>query len=282
MHPRRLIQLADAMHLTRWSDGRPRVPILLYHMIVRAGEQADPAMAVSQPRFDQQLAALTEAGYACVSLDRLVAYVRDEQPVPARSFVLTFDDGFLSTYRLAWPVLRRYGMTATVFLVSDRVGAQSEWMRVEPSGPQLLMGPAQIREMQCGGIDFASHGRTHAHLTQLNDAALVDELAGSRRRLAALIGREVRTLGYPHGEWDARVRSAAERAGYTAAVSVVAGWNRPGTDLLALRRLVVTGRDTPHALLLKMILGEHRLCWHGMGRKLAQMIWRRATKPLAP
>ena len=270
------------MRLTRWSDGRPRVPILLYHMIVRAGERADPAMAVSQSRFDRQLAVLGEAGYTCLSLDRLVAYVRDGQPVPARSFVLTFDDGFLSTYRLAWPVLRRHGMTATVFLVSDRVGAQSEWMRVEPSGPQLLMGPEQIREMRSGGIDFASHGRTHAHLTSLDDAALGDELAGSRRQLAALIGREVRTLGYPHGEWDARVRSAAEQAGYTAAVSVMAGWNHPGTDLLALRRLVVTGRDTPHTLLLKMILGEHRLCWHRAAWQLARTACRRATKSFAP
>lgn len=274
--------LADLARLTRWPDGRPRVPILLYHMIVRPGEQTDAAMAVSQTRFDEQLACLTEAGYTCISLVRVIAYIRDGERVPDRSFVITFDDGFLDTYRLAWPVLRRRGMTATVFLVGDLIGGLSEWMRVEPSGPQLLMGADQIREMNASGIDFGSHGRRHARLTDLDDAALDEELLSSRHRLSELLGHEVREFGYPYGRFDDRVRAATARAGYTAAVSVMAGHNNPRTDPLALRRVLVSGRDTGAGLLAKMVLGQHTLrlgALAGPVRRAARKLSRGSRSP---
>jgi len=270
VRPGRLIKLADAMRLTHWPDGRPRVPVLLYHSVVRPDESADPSAAVCQARFDRQLGFLSEAGYTCISLDSLVAYVRNGQTVPARSFVITFDDGFLDTYRLAWPVLQRHAMKATVFVASDLIGSQAEWMRIEPSGPQLLMGPDHIRRMHADGADFASHGCTHPHMTALADAALADELARSRARISELLGQEIRTLAYPYGQFDGRVRAAAARAGYDAAVSVVAGGNHPGTDPLALRRIVVTGRDTGASLLLKMILGVHVLRPHTVGAHISR------------
>ncbi len=282
MHPRKLIKLADASRLTRWPDGAPRVPVLLYHRMARSGEQIDPAAAVSQTRFDRQLGYLADAGYMCISLDRLIGYVRNGQPVPNRSFVITFDDGFLDTYRLAWPVLRRRGMPATVFLVSDRIGKTSEWMQTEPSGPQLLMGADHIRRMHAGGVDFGSHGCAHWDMTALNETALSDELVRSRARLSELLGHEVRTLAYPYGRFETRERLFAARAGYTAAASVVAGWNHPGTDPLALRRIVVSGRDTGMSLLVKMVLGEHMVRWHRLSARMARAAWAGAANRLLP
>ncbi len=276
MHPQRLISLADAARLTHWPDDLPRVPILLYHRILRPGETGDPRMTVPQDRFEQQLTHLAEAGYTCVPLSALVDYVRNAAQVPPRSFAVTFDDGFLDTYRLAWPVLQRHAITATVFLVADRIGGQSEWMRVEPWGPQLLMDREQILEMQEGGIEFGSHGLTHAHLTRLDPDAISEELQTSRARLGDLLGREVTTFAYPYGEWDTRVRESVERAGYRAAASVLAGWNHPGTDPLALRRIVVSGSDSGQALLLKMLLGDHRFRW----RSLAVLLGRAAARRL--
>ena len=273
MRAKRLIKLADALRLTRWPDGGPRIPILLYHRVTRPADRralADPGVAVTQSRFDEQLAYLLEAGYTCIALDHLVAHVRDRRPLPQRSFVITFDDGFLDTYRLAWPVLERHRMTATVFLVSDLVGQSSEWARAEASGPQLLMGSDHVRRMQARGIDFGSHGRTHARLADLDDEALNDELARSRDDLANLLGREVTTLSYPFGRFDDRVREAAVRAGYTAAVSVTPGLNHTATDPFALRRIVVSGTDRGADLLVKMILGEHVLRWHRVGAHLGR------------
>jgi len=270
VRPGRLIKLADAMRLTHWPDGRPRVSVLLYHRIIRPDEYADPTAAVCQHRFDRQLGYLAEAGYTCVPLDSLIDYVRTGETVPARSFTITFDDGFLDTYRLAWPVLQRHAMTATVFLASDLIGKQAEWMRVEPSGPQLLMGADHVRRMHADGIDFASHGCTHPHMTALADGTLAGELARSRARISELLGQEIRTLAYPYGQFDDRVQAVAARAGYDAAASVIAGWNHPGTDPMALRRIVVTDRDSGALLLLKMILGVHVLRPHTVGAHIAR------------
>jgi len=247
----------------------------LYHRITRPGDPFDPPVAVPQTRFDRHLAGLLDAGYVCISLNHLIAHIRHGQPLPPRSFVITLDDGFLDTYRRAWPVLRRRGCTATVFLVADRIGQTSRWMQDEPSGPQLLMRADQIRDMQASGIDFGSHGCTHVPLTELDAPGLADELVRSRERLSELLGREVSTLAYPHGRFDARVRRAAEQAGYRAAVSVIAGWNHRATDLMVLRRIVVSGRDTETALLAKVILGEHRIRWRYLVRNLAREGMRR-------
>ncbi|MBN1341103.1 MAG: polysaccharide deacetylase family protein [Phycisphaerae bacterium] len=271
-----LIQLADAARLTRWADGLVRVPVLLYHMIIRPGLPADPEMAVPQDRFSEQLTCLADAGCACISLDRLIRHVLHGEPVPPRSFAITFDDGFLDTYRLAWPVLQRRGMTATVFLVSDLMDKLSEWMRVEPSGPQLLMGCEHVREMHQAGIGFGSHGRRHVDLTCLDDDELADELCTSRQVISGLLREDVRVLAYPFGRFNARVRSAAARMGYAAALSVRGGWNRRGTDPLALRRIVVSGRDTGTNLLIKIILGEHRIRWHAATARLTRTLLFRA------
>jgi len=259
MGSRWLINAAEALRMTRWPDNHTRVPILLYHAIVRPGEVADPSVAVSQSRFDEHLLGLEEAGYSCISLNHLVAYLEGRQSVPSRCYVLTFDDGFLNTYRLAWPVLVRRKCPATVFLVVDLIGRVSEWTRPERSGPQLMLGADQILRMQAAGIDFASHGCTHSRLTDLGPAALSHELAESRKRLSELLGRNVTTLAYPYGGQNVQVREAARRAGYTAAVSVMAGWNHPGPDPMAMRRIIVSGRDSPNAVLAKTLIGDHRI-----------------------
>jgi len=110
-------------------------------------------------------------------------------------------------------------------------------------------------------------------MTALTDGTLADELARSRARISELLGQEIRTLAYPYGQFDDRVQAAAARAGYDAAASVVAGWNHRGTDPMALRRIVVTGRDSGALLLLKMILGVHVLRPHAAGARIARGVY---------
>ncbi len=264
----------DRMRLMRWTDDRPRVPILLYHLIQRSGPVADPSMAVPQRRFDEQLAWLSEAGFQALTLSRVVDYVRGGRAVPPRSFALTFDDGFLSTYRLARPVLVRLGMPAAVFLVSNLLGKQGEWMHDEPSGPQLLMNADQVLVMRDEGFEFGSHGCTHTRMTRLDASTLTAELVRSREQLSRLLEREVETVAYPHGATDARVVRAARRAGYTSGLSVTAGWNHPQTDLMRLRRIVVTAHDTGASLLMKMILGRHAPRGHEVMAELGRTVVR--------
>lgn len=274
--PKRLMRWIDRARLLRWPDERPRVPVLLYHIVQRSGRLIDPSMAVCQRRLDEQLRFLSEAGFRCLPLSRVLAYVRDGEAAPERSFAITFDDGFLSTYRVARPVLSRYGMTATVFLVSNLVGKQAEWMRSEPSDVQLLMTADQVQRLRDEGYEFGSHGCTHTPMTALDDATLSTELVRSGEQLGRLLGDKVATVAYPHGAVDERVREAARQAGYTAGASVVAGWNHPGIDPMMLRRIVVRGRDTGASLVMKMVLGRHTLTAHQLMAEAGRAVLRRS------
>ena len=95
----------------------------------------------------------------------------------------------------------------------------------------------QAREMEAAGVEIASHTLTHPILTQVGEAQLDSELRESRLKLEAELRRPVDLFCYPNGDGDARIRLAAKRAGYRAAVTIEEGFNEKPCDLLALRRV---------------------------------------------
>jgi peptidoglycan/xylan/chitin deacetylase (PgdA/CDA1 family) len=231
----------------------------MYHRVGAAANAWERKYCVAPERFAAQMDALAAQGLRAVPLQELLAWL-DGGPAPAPgSFVLTFDDGFAGVHEHALPVLERHGWPFTVFLVSDLIGQRDEWTRAEnPSGTtHSLLDAPTIRAMQARGVDFQSHTRSHASLPALNDTALADQLAGSRAALGALLGHEVRYLAYPFGHVDDRVEAAARAAGYRAAFSTQAGFNRRGVNTFRIRRLDVYGSDTPAMLLRKVRLGSN-------------------------
>jgi len=142
--------------------------------------------------------------------------------LPAREVALTFDDGFASVHEHALPVLTRYRLPATVFLVARTLvdDRPVDWVDKPPPSPPAVLDREQIREMQEAGVTFESHSWRHADLTTLGFAACVDDLRHSRELLESVLGRPVRLLAYPRGRHDADVRLAAERAGYDYAFAL--------------------------------------------------------------
>jgi peptidoglycan/xylan/chitin deacetylase (PgdA/CDA1 family) len=213
-----------------------RLPILMYHKVDRIPASARyPRNYVLPEQFEAQLAALTRWGYETISFAAWLAHRRGEPMLPRRPIILTFDDGYRSTYVNAWPVLRRYGATATVFLVSGLIGKTNAWDAAEIQEP--LLGPGEIAEMRAGKIEFGSHTKTHAALTTVPPARAREELADSRAALERLLGEQVRVLCYPYGKQNAAVRALARDAGYEAAVIARRRLNSRSTDPLRLTRL---------------------------------------------
>jgi peptidoglycan/xylan/chitin deacetylase (PgdA/CDA1 family) len=159
----------------------------------------------------------------------------------------------------ALPVLEALGWPFTVFLVSNLIGAEDEWTRASsPAGVTYpLLDGEEIRDMQGRGVSFHSHTRSHASLPALSDGELAEQLAGSRRELADLLGKEVTYLAYPFGHLDERVEAATRAAGYRAAFSTQPGFNRRGVNRFRIRRIDVFGTDTPAMLLRKIRLGTN-------------------------
>src|SRR3989449_5723950 len=215
-----------------------RLPILMYHKIDRLPSPPGarhPRNYVLPEQFAAQLAALRRWGYQTISFGDWLAYRRGAGTLPRRPIILTFDDGYRSTYEIAWPLLRRHGCTATVFLVSDLVGKTNAWDADELQEP--LLGPVEIVELRAGGIEFGSHTRTHVALTTVTPHQAKAELGDSRAALERLLGEPVRVLCYPYGKQNPAVRALAREAGYEAAVIARRRLNSTATDPFRLTRL---------------------------------------------
>jgi peptidoglycan/xylan/chitin deacetylase (PgdA/CDA1 family) len=217
--------------------------ILMYHKVdqILPGTRY-PGNHVLPDAFDEQLAELRRWNYESITLDQWIAYKEKRGGLPPRPIIITFDDGYRSTYHTAWPVLQRYGFSATVFLVASLIGETNAWDVDERQEP--LLDESEIREMQRGGITFGSHTQSHRALTRipLEDAAR--ELADSRKILESLVGRSVTSLCYPFAKQNHAIRNLARKTGYNSAVIGRGGTNGVWTDQYALRRIKVDTATT--------------------------------------
>jgi peptidoglycan/xylan/chitin deacetylase (PgdA/CDA1 family) len=209
---------------------RNRLRILMYHALAEA--PADP-FAVRPARFAAQMQYLADHRLQVVSLQEGLARLRRGADL-RRRVVLTFDDGLRDFLTTALPVLQRYGLPATLFVVPGCYGQTARWSRAERGRP--LLSAAEVAAVQAAGVALGSHTMTHADLPTLDATALAGELTASYDALAAT-GATFIPFAYPGGRFTRRERAAVAAAGYDCAVIVGGRWgNGPETDRFLLKR----------------------------------------------
>jgi peptidoglycan/xylan/chitin deacetylase (PgdA/CDA1 family) len=171
-----------------------------------------------------------EAHCAWLARSRRVIGLGDAVPrldrrgrLPRGLAALTFDDGFASLFEHGLPSLTRHALPATVFLVARTLapeGKTVDWVDDPPARPPATLSRPQVLEMQEAGVRFESHSLDHRDLRLLSDEECERDLRASRELLEDLLARPVTLLAYPRGLHDARVRRAAERAGYAFAFTL--------------------------------------------------------------
>lgn len=202
------------------NEGRVvRAPVLLYHRVVGRHDPDDPR-AVTVDAFERHMRALESRGLRGSSIGE-IADSTQRRGGTKPSVGLTFDDGYEDVRTRVAPVLERFGFSATVFLVTGRLGGHADWTGLEVRA--RLLDWDQVRELSSAGIEFGSHTRTHARLDDVTAARLRDELAASRSDLERGLGRTPRWVSYPYGVSSAAVRDAARAAGYEGAFGVLSG-----------------------------------------------------------
>jgi peptidoglycan/xylan/chitin deacetylase (PgdA/CDA1 family) len=196
--------------------------ILCYHSVDPAW---DSPLAVRPDEFEAHCRWLARHR-TVVPLADAVDHLDAAGRLPRGWAVLTFDDGFAGVLEHALPVLDRYGLPATVFLVAATLtdeGLEPGWVRTPPSWPITTLTRAEVREMQSHGVDFQSHSWAHLDLVELDHDRCVDDLRRSKALLEDVLGHPVSHLAYPRGLHDADVRRAAEEAGYSHAYALPEG-----------------------------------------------------------
>ena len=221
-----------------------RATFLCYHSIAAEGPRY---LTISADLFERQLAMLRRRGVRTGDLRSLSA-AADGSLVGATVF-LTFDDGFCDNFETALPLLREYGFGAFVFVLPPLVdsGAALEWDEVATdhrrySSTMRSVTWPMLEEMKEGGFEVGSHTLTHAHLPELGDDALREELWESRARIKERLGG-CDTLAYPFGEWSDRVEAAAVDCGYRYAFSLPTGSGQRGATSHSIPRINVDYRD---------------------------------------
>lgn len=200
--------------------------ILCYHSVQPGW---DSALAVEPADFERQAAWLSR-NRRVVALRDAVRELDRAGRLPGGSAAVTFDDGFAALYDHAMPVLRRYRLPATVFLVAQTLtpaGRAVDWVDHPPPEPLSTLTRDQVLEMQAEGVDFQSHSFAHHDLTRLTVDECVRDLRESRTMLSDLLESEVDLLAYPRGRHDKYVRAAAATAGYRYAFALPVTTERP-------------------------------------------------------
>jgi peptidoglycan/xylan/chitin deacetylase (PgdA/CDA1 family) len=222
------------------------IPILVYHSII-----ADNSLVIHsnysliESQFESQMRFLYDHGYICLSLRDILESSKINESKQRKAFVLTFDDGFEDFYIHAYPILRKYGFVATVFLVSDLIGKGSN-CNDEMGTPRLNWD--QINALIAEGFSFGSHTCSHSHLPDVNDERIRHELIDSKRSLKAGLGQVIQYLAYPYGDSNPAIRKIAKQAGYQAAFGVNTG--EPG--LFNLWRTEINSKDSMETFIFKL------------------------------
>jgi peptidoglycan/xylan/chitin deacetylase (PgdA/CDA1 family) len=232
----------------------------MYHAVGAEGE-APGCYLVPIARFRRQLAWLAWRGYRVIGLEELLAYRRRRELPPARSVIITFDDGYADNRALALEALRQHGFRATFFLVSGCIGARNSWDTAGELAGRHMLSWDDVRALLDAGMEVGAHTRTHPALPELTDSTRESEVAGSKRDLEAALARPVRTFAYPYGRLDAATADAVGASGFEAACCSHSGVNDPAVPTLLLRRVEVQGTDS----LTRFALATHR-GWHSPRR----------------
>ncbi len=175
----------------------PNMKTLLYHLVMDEPYSEYTYLFVRKNDFEAQLLEIKRLGFETYFADE------PERADGKPGVVITFDDGYLDNYTTVFPLLQKYDMKATIFLITDMIGTEGH------------LTEAQIKEMsESGLVHFGSHTVSHTKLDTLTEYEIQQELVNSKDYIEALTGKTVTALAYPNGVYTEKAEKIAMAVGY--------------------------------------------------------------------
>ena len=229
------------------------VPVLMYHHI---SPHKGDMVTVTPGVFEGQMRHLMHAGYRTLKIDEMMELIEDKKPISEKAIIVTFDDGWLDNYIFAFPILKKYGITATIFIVTDWVEkasltesqqtisvpkhAEAKRLATGSEAYKAMLNWKLIGEMAGSGlVEFYSHTKTHPRCDQLVEADLAVELGRSKRIIEEKLGKPCSYLCWPKGKYAESGVRVAKGIGYKAIFTTVPGVVTTDSDPFAVGRIVV-------------------------------------------
>jgi peptidoglycan/xylan/chitin deacetylase (PgdA/CDA1 family) len=222
-----------------------RIKVLMYHRVVRdevVSAEARP-YTINVDMLEGQVRTLEKLGYSAITFHDVALFRRGALNLPKKPVIISFDDGYEDTHRLAFPVLREYGMKAVVFVLGDRSIGSNSWDAQNNITSAPLMTERQILELHAAGFEIGSHSLTHRKLTGLTRDEAWDEISRSRILLEMTLNDTVRSFSYPYGLLNDQLRLLVQEAGYEFACGVYSGPSVFGVDFMDIRRIEPSEKD---------------------------------------
>jgi peptidoglycan/xylan/chitin deacetylase (PgdA/CDA1 family) len=212
-----------------YHDGYQTVPVLCYHQI--SPKKSSSKITVSEETFERQMAYLRNYGYHVLTMKQFLYFIDNRRRPPKKSVVIALDDGWKSARTIAYPILKKYGFTAVLFLYTDLVESKQN---------PLTLNWDDVRFLKESGVfEIGSHTVTHSDLNKLSDDQLQRELKDSQRIIFEKIGVTTEVLAYPNGVFDERVIKTMKNLGYKAGFTVIKGGNPFFNNPFSLNRSMV-------------------------------------------
>lgn len=215
-----------------WLRGQYMIPVLMYHSINPKSDKVMYRLIVSPNTFAKQMQFLKSRRYNIVNLETAGRMIQNKERVPPKTIAITFDDGFKDNYIYAYPVLKKLGIPATIFLIYDEVGRKQ--------GDRLSWN--EIKEMQASGlITFGSHTLGATPLVDIrSEAELRRQIIDSKKMFEDRLGVAVNTFCYVGGMFTPHIKDLVKEAGYKYAVITALGKELPNEDIYAIRRIRIS------------------------------------------
>ncbi|ERM93102.1 hypothetical protein O163_02120 [Caldanaerobacter subterraneus subsp. yonseiensis KB-1] len=283
------------------QSNRPFVPVLMYHHLQKEGtfdSKKYGGVIVDPERFEKQMLYLKAAGYHTITLEELRDFVLYNKPLPPKPIVITFDDGYLSNYTYAYPVLKKLGMKAAINIIVSYVPDEVNKQKPSVSVPHFTW--EQAKEMADSGVveieshTYDLHGYKsngfkkipmvmgpviiNGHLETMEEykQRLYTDFLRSREIIKEKIGKAPICLAYPFGAGNKISDEIARKVGFEMAFGIQEGVNYYGDNIMKLKRITVRDSDTGQDIVEKINKLSHGInfipFWDIKGRQFEKDI----------
>lgn len=202
------------------------IPVLMYHSVMY---EKGNDLRIPKEKFYEEMKYLKDNGYITLTFDDLYDFLINNKPVPEKSIVITFDDGYVDNYTNAYPVLKELGFKATIFMITCTVDTDSSYLT-----------SSELKELEANGIEIEGHTVKHDELNKLKYDAQLKTLKDSKKFLDDLLGKDVKYMAYPFGKYNEDTIKAAKEAGYKMAFTTMGGWSNKSDGIMTLNRVYIS------------------------------------------